>query len=107
MLEQSRRGVLFIDEAYQLNPKRGGPYMTEAVDEICAKLTEFKGKILVLLTGYNTDMDEMLKVNPGLKSRFLERLAFNDLSEEATRDLIKLKLAKKKISLISQDAGSS
>ena len=31
-LEQSPGGVLFIDEAYHLNSKRGGPYMTEVVD---------------------------------------------------------------------------
>jgi SpoVK/Ycf46/Vps4 family AAA+-type ATPase len=107
-LEQSRGGVLFIDEAYQLNPQRGGPYMTEVVDELCAKLTdgEFKGKVLVLLAGYDADMDEMLSVNPGLKSRFAERLAFKDLSEEATRDLINLKLVKKKIPLTLQDAES-
>jgi SpoVK/Ycf46/Vps4 family AAA+-type ATPase len=109
ILEQSRGGVLFIDEAYQLNPKRGGPYMTEVVDELCAKLTdvEFKGKILVLLAGYDADMDEMLAINPGLKSRFAERIAFKDLSEDATRDLIVLNLAKKKnIPLVTEDAKS-
>lgn len=109
ILEQSRGGVLFIDEAYQLNPKRGGPYMTEVVDELCAKLTdvEFKGKILVLLAGYDADMEEMLAINPGLKSRFAERIAFKDLSEDATRDLIVLNLAKKKkIPLVTEDAES-
>ena len=107
-LEQSRGGVLFIDEAYQLNPQRGGSYMTEVVDELCAKLTdvEFKGKILVLLAGYDGDMDEMLQVNPGLKSRFAERIGFEDLSDEATRDLIALKLTKKNIPLTIQDAQS-
>ena len=87
ILEKSRGGVLFIDEAYQLNPSRGGTFMTEAVDELCAKITdeEFKGKLLVLLAGYDADMDEMLKVNPGLKSRFAERLEFKVLSVEATR----------------------
>ena len=108
ILEKSRGGVLFIDEAYQLNPSREGKFMTEAVDELCAKITdeEFKGKLLVLLAGYDADMDEMLKVNPGLKSRFAERLEFKDLSVEATRDLITMKLAKKKIPLASKDAES-
>jgi hypothetical protein len=38
--------VLFIDEAYQLNPARGGHYMEEAVDELVRALTsdEFKGE---------------------------------------------------------------
>ena len=109
ILEQSRGSVLFIDEAYQLNPERGGAYMNEVVDELCAKLTdvEFKGKLLVLLAGYDADMDKMLAVNPGLKSRFAERIAFQDLSEEATRDLIVLKLEKKKIALVPEDAESN
>lgn len=109
ILEKSRGGVLFIDEAYQLNPYRGGSFMTEAVDELCAKLTdtEFKGKTLVLLAGYDSDMEQMLNVNPGLKSRFTERLTFDDLSVEATRDLIVLKLQKKKIPLTAQDAESN
>jgi len=108
ILEKSRGGVLFIDEAYQLNPKRGGNFMTEVVDEICAKLTDtdFKGKMLVVLAGYDSDMDEMLSVNPGLKSRFSERLSFKDLSAEDTRDLINLKLSKKKIPLSPTDAES-
>jgi SpoVK/Ycf46/Vps4 family AAA+-type ATPase len=108
ILEKSRGGVLFIDEAYQLNPQRGGQFMTEVVDELCAKLTdvEYKGKILVLLAGYDADMDEMISVNPGLKSRFAERIAFEDLSEDATRDLILLKLTKKKIPLGTEDSES-
>ena len=108
ILEKSRGGVLFIDEAYQLNPQRGGSFMQEALDELCAKLTDvaFKGKILVLLAGYDADMDEMLSSNPGLKSRFAERLEFKDLSIEATRDLIALKLEKKKIPLVNQDVKS-
>jgi len=35
-----RGGVLFIDEAYQLDPAGGGAFMTEAVDELVRALTE-------------------------------------------------------------------
>ena len=108
LLEKSRGGVLFIDEAYQLDPRRGGQFMTEVVDELCAKLTddEFKGKLLVLLAGYDADMTEMLAVNPGLKSRFAERIFFHDLTPVATRDLLVLKLESKKIPLEKIDAES-
>ena len=40
ILKESRGSVLFIDEAYQLDPARGGHYMTEAVDELVGALTE-------------------------------------------------------------------
>lgn len=107
-LQKSRGGVLFIDEAYQLNPNRGGSFMTEVVDELVAKLTseEFKGKILVLLAGYDADMNEMLKINPGLQSRFTERISFQDLTGDTTRDLIVSKLTSKKIPLSRHDACS-
>jgi AAA+ superfamily predicted ATPase len=96
ILKESRGGVLFIDEAYQLDPARGGHYMTEAVDELVGALTEdeFKGKILVILAGYDTDMENMLKTNAGLRSRFSERVKFHDFDANATVELLQLELKK-------------
>ena len=37
--------MLFIDEAYQLNPMRGGGYMTEVVDELVKGLTSEDFKV--------------------------------------------------------------
>ena len=101
ILKESRGGVLFIDEAYQLDPARGGHYMTEAVDELVGALTEeeFKGKILVILAGYDTDMENMLKTNAGLQSRFSERVHFHDFDANATVELLQLKLSKLDIPL--------
>lgn len=38
MFQQALGGVLFIDEAYRLNPKHGGPYMSEVsgLPDCCA-----------------------------------------------------------------------
>jgi hypothetical protein len=101
ILKESRGGVLFIDEAYQLDPARGGHYMTEAVDELVGALTEeeFKGKILVILAGYDTDMENMLKTNAGLQSRFSERVHFHDFDANATVELLQLELSKLDIPL--------
>ena len=41
------------------------------------------GKVLVILAGYESDMDKMLLTNPGLKSRFAERVHFDDMDAEA------------------------
>ena len=53
--------MLFIDEAYGLNPKVGGTFVGEAVDEMVAILTDekFKGKMLLILAGYDQDMEEV------------------------------------------------
>ena len=62
------------------------------------------GKMLVILAGYEADMEEMLKTNPGLKSRFAERLHFEDLSAEQTADLLTYQLMhKKKLTTKEQD----
>lgn len=87
----STRGkVLFVDEAYQLNPGIGGTFMQEAVDEIVKLLTDldFKNKMIVILAGYKEDMDKMLNVNQGLRSRFTERIHFDDFSIGQVKDMI-------------------
>lgn len=106
LLREARGGVLFIDEAYQLDPSRGGSFMTEAVDELVGALTEeeFKGRLLVILAGYDQDMEQMLSVtNPGLKSRFSERVHFRDFDSNATAELLLIELEKRDIPLEIRD----
>jgi hypothetical protein len=45
-------------QAYRLNPKAGGPYMQEALDEMVLLLTkpEYKGKMVVILAGYEAEV---------------------------------------------------
>lgn len=93
--------VLFIDEAYQLNPDKGGQFMSEVVDEMVKLLTseEFQGKLVVILAGYAGDIDEMLQVNAGLKSRFTERIHFEDFAEETIVDMLRGKMSDKHVCL--------
>jgi AAA+ superfamily predicted ATPase len=103
LLRRSRGGVLFIDEAYQLDPARGGAFMTEAVDGLVGALTEveFKGKLLVILAGYDQDMERMLASNPGLKSRFAERVHFHNFDANSTARLLMAQLEEREIPLDS------
>ena len=95
MLTKARGKVLFIDEAYQLNPRQGGAYMQEVVDELVKGLTseEFKQKILVILAGYEDDMNKMLAVNQGLRSRFSEKLIFDDFPKDLVIEMFLQKMA--------------
>ncbi|CAM9651536.1 unnamed protein product, partial [Hapterophycus canaliculatus] len=72
--------VLFVDEAYGLNPRHGGTgsFMQEAVDQLVQCLTDdkYKGNMVVVLAGYVDDIDELMEANPGLASRFPETLHF-------------------------------
>ena len=78
-MSEARGGVLFIDEAYGLAPRKGGSsFNTEAVDALVGNLTkpEYLGKIVVVFAGYAPDIDHLLNSNSGLRSRVTETLEF-------------------------------
>ena len=59
-------------------------------------LTEpkFQGKMVVILAGYETQIDELLQVNPGLRSRFSEKLNFPDFTAADACGLLLLELGR-------------
>lgn len=73
--------VLFVDEAYHLSDNRFGQ---EAVAEMMNLLTQdkYRNKIIVILAGYDKDMNRLLSINPGFGSRFSEVLQFDHLAPE-------------------------
>jgi AAA+ superfamily predicted ATPase len=88
--------VLFIDEAYQLNPKNGGSFMKEVLDEIVGLITseDYRNQIIIILAGYDKDIQDMLSANQGLQSRFSETYHFNDLTTQEIVEMIPKKLEK-------------
>jgi len=87
--EEALGKVLVVDEAYRLDPQRGGTFNQEAVDEMVNILTEeqFQGKLLLILAGYEAEMEAMLQGNAGLKSRVPNKIKFERFSVD---DSIKL-----------------
>lgn len=85
--------VLFIDEAYRLDE---GPYAKEAIDEIVDCLTKerYKGKMLVVLAGYEAEINKLLHANPGLSSRFPEEIMFKHLTPKLCLQLLINKISK-------------
>jgi hypothetical protein len=72
-MQQARGGILFIDEAHGLYTSTGNFYAREAVEALVGHITEkeFKGNLLVIMSGYAEEMDRMfINANPGLRSRF-------------------------------------
>jgi len=85
-IEESIGGVLFIDEAYALSAaaSRGtqGDFGDEAIQTLLKRMEDRRGEFFVFVAGYPENMDNFLKANPGLASRFDKVLRFEDYSPE-------------------------
>ncbi|KAG6919536.1 hypothetical protein DXG01_005126 [Tephrocybe rancida] len=98
LLEKTLGKVLFIDEAYRLSE---GHFAKEAIDELVAALTldKFKSKLIVILAGYDEDMNNLLSVNSGLASRFPEEVHFHNMKPERCLGVLQRELAKNMVQL--------
>lgn len=69
---EAKDSVLFIDDAYSLiDDSETNNYSKEAIDEIVADMTKSEEyPFSLIMAGYPKEMDKLLKMNVGLKSRF-------------------------------------
>ncbi|RKQ88691.1 AAA family ATPase [Brockia lithotrophica] len=81
-IQRAMGGILFIDEAYSL--ARGGErdFGREAIDTLVKAMEDHRERFLLILAGYEREMEEFLATNPGLPSRFPFRLRFPDYTVE-------------------------
>ncbi|MGW5792456.1 right-handed parallel beta-helix repeat-containing protein [Saccharopolyspora sp. NPDC003752] len=82
--DRARGGVLFIDEAYTLSVKRstGGDFGQEAIDTLVKLMEDHRDEVVVVAAGYEEQMEEFLAANPGLSSRFSQRVRFADYTND-------------------------
>ena len=71
-------GILFIDEAYSLSQGGDNDFGSEAINTLVPLLENEKGKFVCIAAGYAREMEDFLDRNSGLKSRFDERIYFDD-----------------------------
>lgn len=91
MLDRALGRVLFVDEAYRLGE---GAFCREAIDELVDCLTKdrYYKKLIVILAGYEGEINRLMAVNPGLSSRFPEVVDFRALSAEECIELLQVLL---------------
>lgn len=106
LFEKALGKVLFIDEAYRLSQ---GHFAQEAMDEIVDIMTKekFMNKLVIILAGYDDEMNKLLKVNPGLASRFSEEIHFSNMTPDQCLTLLDKDLRKSNIAVAEMaDPGS-
>ena len=78
LIDSAMGGVLFIDEAYQLNQGANDQYGSEAVATLLKRMEDARGSIVVIIAGYSDEMKKFMAINSGLESRFNRTIDFPD-----------------------------
>lgn len=106
LIDSALGGVLFIDEAYTLIQEGlsgGDAFGKEAVDTMLARMENDRDKLVVIIAGYEDEIDRFLASNDGLASRFTKRIRFSSYTGE---ELVRIAehIAHKKDSILSTEA---
>ena len=72
MVQEASGGILFIDEAYALKRtgSSGVDFGQEAIDTLLKRMEDLRDDLVVVIAGYEEEMQHFLDSNPGIKSRF-------------------------------------
>ena len=79
LVDRALGGVLFIDEAYSLvndSEGQGDRFGHEAVQALLKRAEDDRTELIIILAGYEKQMETFLASNPGLNSRFGLRVKF-------------------------------
>ena len=82
LCDKAMGGILFVDEAYTLAPvSQGGDrdqQGAQALEQLMKRMEDDRGKFVVIAAGYRQEMDNLFRINPGVRSRFSYFLNIED-----------------------------
>lgn len=86
-ITEAMGGVLFLDEAYDLEPMDEAGRSTssegkKAVQTLMTRMENEAGKFVVVCAGYPKEMAAFMNSNPGLKRRFSHTIHIDDYTAE-------------------------
>ncbi|MCB0551907.1 MAG: AAA family ATPase [Phaeodactylibacter sp.] len=90
--ERALGGILFIDEAYALFRNEQDSFGRQAIDVLNQYMEEKRDDLMVILAGYQDEMQQLFEANPGFRSRFPHLIEFEDYTPEELYQIFELKL---------------
>lgn len=103
LVKKALGGILFVDEAYSL--ARGGEkdFGKEAIDTLVKHMEDKQNEFILILAGYEKEMDHFLSLNPGLKSRFPLVIDFPDYTVDQLMEIAEKMVAERQY-VLSKEA---
>ena len=94
LCDKAMGGILFVDEAYTL---------AQALEQLMKRMEDDRGKFVVIAAGYRTEMENLFRINPGVRSRFSYFLNIDDYNPEELYQIMQV-FAKSKKYVFAPDA---
>ncbi|MGK8488372.1 type VII secretion AAA-ATPase EccA [Nocardia asiatica] len=106
LIDSAMDGVLFIDEAYtliQTGLSGGDAFGQEAIDTLLARMENDRDRLVVIIAGYDGEIERFLASNDGLASRFAKRIKFDSYTPDELGRIGQV-IARKRDSTVSDEA---
>lgn len=106
LCDKAMGGILFVDEAYTLAP--GSPdggkdeQGLQALEKLMKRMEDDRGKFVVIAAGYKDEMENLLRANPGIRSRFNRYIEIEDYTPEELFLILCQFVRKKKYNLSAE-----
>lgn len=99
VIQRAIGGVLFIDDAYALVKDEHDTFGQEAVDTLVEAMTDFAGRLAVILAGYKLEMERLFEANRGLRDRFGEHIHIEDYTPDEMEQILRNAFARHHLAL--------
>ena len=100
LCDKAMGGILFVDEAYTLAPvSQSGDkdqQGTQALEQLMKRMEDDRGKFVVIAAGYRQEMDNLFRINPGVRSRFSYFLNIDDYTPDQLYQIMEVFAKEKK-----------
>jgi len=99
VVESALGGLLLIDEAYSIVNDERDHFGKEALDTLIKCTEDYRDDVVVILAGYEREMERLLSANPGLRSRFATTISFPDYQDGELMGIAEGMLAEERLKL--------